>query len=62
MDIDQDGFISKEETAMSLLRLNSKYKLSYGADELEIFFAALDRDRKGSIAVSDFKDVFKNQN
>lgn len=61
MDINQDGFITKEETAMSLLRLNSKYKMSYGADELEIFFAALDRDRKGSIAISDFKDMFKEE-
>jgi len=61
IDKDGDGQISKEETAKTLLRLNSVMRRSYGQDELEIFFAALDRDRTGSISISEFKKAFEEQ-
>lgn len=57
MDVDQDGMITKDETAQALLRINSTMRKSYGQDELEIFFSALDKDRKGSIALKDFKEA-----
>lgn len=57
MDVDQDGMITKDETAQALLRINSTMRKSYGQDELEVFFSTLDRDRKGSIALKDFKEV-----
>jgi Ca2+-binding EF-hand superfamily protein len=57
VDVDGDGMITKEETAKTLLRLNSICRRSYGTDELEIFFSTLDKERKGSIALKDFKEV-----
>ena len=58
MDKDGDGQITKAETAKTLLRLNSVMRRSYGQDELDIFFSALDRNRKGSISIGEFKKAF----
>ncbi len=62
IDKDGDGQISLEETANTLLRLNSVMRRSYGEDDLEIFFSALDKDRKGSISISEFKKAFLPSN
>ena len=59
IDSDNDGLITMQETSTTLLELNSKLKRSYGVDELQIFFNALDKDRKGSIAIDEFRAAFQ---
>ena len=61
IDVDRDGQITKEETAKTLLHLNTVRGRSYGQDELEIFFSALDRDRNGSISMNEFKKAFNQE-
>lgn len=58
IDKDNNGYIESQEAGKILLRLNSRFRRSYGEDDLTELFAALDKNGDGKLNEEEFKTVF----
>ena len=59
IDKDKNGYIESEEAGKILLRLNSRFRRSYGEDELTQLFATLDKNGDGKLNEEEFKTAFE---
>ncbi len=58
LDSNQDGLISVEDAGRVLLRLNSRLGRSYGEDDVNAFFNALDVNHDGTLTYDEFRQAF----
>jgi len=58
IDIDHSGSISVQEAVKVLLKLNTSLGKSYGEDDLNSFFKALDKNQDGQLSREEFRGAF----
>ena len=57
-DSNRNGFISQAEASSMLLKFNSALGRNYGANELAVFFQALDRNADGQLSLEELRRAF----